>query len=358
MTHPKVSIIVPIYNVEKYLDRCMNSLLNQTLKDIEIIMVDDGSPDNCPKMCDEYAKKDVRVKVIHKQNAGLGYARNSGLDVAIGEYIAFVDSDDYVELNMYETLYETATEKDCDAVYSGFRIEMFPNRWQNSNEVDNDKYWEGDDVRMFMLNMIASEAHQPQERLFQMSVWHSVYRRSIIEQNCLKFVSERDVASEDIPFQVDFLLRAKRVAYIDKDFYSYCLNDTSLTATLKPEKYERYKTLRNCLLAKVDESEYKNRVNRLFIGYVRSHLYDIVNSNWKDKRKMLRKILDDTIWKTLRQEYPPQNLPTVSRLVYEFVLWGNPLLLLLTMYFLNVLRRNSGGARSFTPMFIRRFKTF
>ena len=84
----KVSVIVPVYNVEKYLDRCMQSLLNQTLKDIEIIMVDDGSPDNCPKMCDDYAKQDSRVKVIHKKNAGLGLARNSGLEVATGEYVA------------------------------------------------------------------------------------------------------------------------------------------------------------------------------------------------------------------------------------------------------------------------------
>ena len=343
MLPPKVSIILPIYNVEKYLDRCMQSLLNQTLTDIEIVMVDDGSPDNCPNMCDEYTKKDERVKVIHKKNAGLGYARNSGLEVATGEFVAFVDSDDYVDLGMYETLYETAMKKNCDAVYCGFRIEMQPNRWESSNEVDKDKFWEGEDVRMFMLNMIASAAHNSQERLYQMSVWHSVYRRSIIEQDCLKFVSEREMASEDIPFQVDFLLRAKRVAYIDKEFYSYCLNDTSLTATLKPEKYERYKTLRNCLLAKDDEAEYKNRVNRLFIGYARSHLYDIVNSDWKDKRNMVRKILDDSIWKTLRKDYRPQNLPAVSRVVYELVLCGNSFLLLLVMRLLNVLRRNLGG---------------
>lgn len=92
MENPKVSIIVPIYNVEKYLDRCMESLLNQTLEDIEIIMVDDGSPDNCPKMCDEYAKKDARIKVVHKKNGGLADARNAGLDVATGKYVAFVDS--------------------------------------------------------------------------------------------------------------------------------------------------------------------------------------------------------------------------------------------------------------------------
>ena len=127
MKEIKVSIILPIYNVEKYLDRCVDSLLNQTLKDIEIIMVDDGSPDNCPQMCDEYAKKDRRVKVVHKKNGGLGFARNSGLDIANGEYVAFVDSDDYVGLDMYKTLYDRAEVDKCDAVFCGFRTEVRQN---------------------------------------------------------------------------------------------------------------------------------------------------------------------------------------------------------------------------------------
>ena len=102
--NPKVSIVVPVYRVECYLDRCVQSLVNQTLKEIEIILVDDGSPDKCPQMCDEYAKKDYRVKVIHKQNAGLGMACNSGIEVATGDYIAFCDSDDYVDVKMQETM--------------------------------------------------------------------------------------------------------------------------------------------------------------------------------------------------------------------------------------------------------------
>ena len=101
---PKVSVIVPIYNVEKYLDRCVTSIVNQTLHDIEIILVDDGSPDNCPQMCDEWAERDSRIRVVHKKNEGLGYARNSGMDLARGEYIAFVDSDDYVNENTYKKL--------------------------------------------------------------------------------------------------------------------------------------------------------------------------------------------------------------------------------------------------------------
>ena len=99
-----ISVIVPVYNVEKYLDNCVESIVNQTYKDLEIILVDDGSPDNCPAMCDEWAKKDSRIRVIHKENGGVSSARNIGLDNVTGEYIGFVDSDDYLESNMYELL--------------------------------------------------------------------------------------------------------------------------------------------------------------------------------------------------------------------------------------------------------------
>ena len=344
MKYPKVSIILPIYNVEKYLDRCMDSLLNQTLKDIEIIMVDDGSPDNCPQMCDEYAKKDNRVKVVHKKNAGLGFARNSGLDVAKGEYIAFVDSDDYVGLNMYKTLYDRAEADKCDAVFCGFRTELKQNKWVYSDEVDADKLWRGKDVQLFMLDMIASGAGVKAERLYQMSVWHSIYKRSIIEDNHLRFVSEREVASEDIPFQVDYLSKANTVAYIKEMYYSYCLNGTSLTATLKPEKYARYKQLRACLLTKSSDAEYVSRVNRLFIGYTRSHLYDIINSAWKNKVAMMKDIQTDKVWKEINQSYSPVNLPFISKSIYKFLLLPSASLLFVWMCLMNFARKKLGGA--------------
>lgn len=344
MNDIKVSIIVPIYNVEKYLDRCMDSLLNQTLKDIEIIMVDDGSPDNCPQMCDEYEKKDNRVKVVHKKNAGLGFARNSGLDVAKGEYIAFVDSDDYVGLNMYKTLYDRAEADKCDAVFCGFRTELKQNKWVYSDEVDADKLWRGKDVQLFMLDMIASGAGVKAERLYQMSVWHSIYKRSIIEDNHLRFVSEREVASEDIPFQVDYLSKANTVAYIKEMYYSYCLNGTSLTATLKPEKYARYKQLRACLLTKSSDAEYVSRVNRLFIGYTRSHLYDIINSAWKNKVAMMKDIQTDKVWKEINQSYSPVNLPFISKSIYKFLLLPSASLLFVWMCLMNFARKKLGGA--------------
>lgn len=113
----KISIIVPCFKVEKYLERCLDSLRNQMLQEVEIILVDDGSPDRVPQICDEYARRDSRIKVVHKENEGLGYARNSGLNIASGDYVAFVDSDDFVELNMYQTLYDEAQKENADVVF-------------------------------------------------------------------------------------------------------------------------------------------------------------------------------------------------------------------------------------------------
>ena len=112
----KVSIIIPIFNTETFLKRCVSSVIDQTLKDIEIILVDDGSTDNSGNICDEFAQKDSRVKVIHKKNEGVGIARNSGINIAKGGYIGFVDSDDWVDADMYETLYNAAKENGADIV--------------------------------------------------------------------------------------------------------------------------------------------------------------------------------------------------------------------------------------------------
>ena len=206
---PAVSIIVPIYNVEKYLPRCMDSLLSQTLRDIEIILVDDGSPDNCGIMCDQYAFGDSRIKVVHKNNEGLGLARNSGMEVAIGEYTAFIDSDDYIDKNMMLKLYREAQCSNADVVYCNFLSECQKGKWKPINEVYTKTIWEGACVKTFMLDMVASEPYVKVDRLHQMSVWHGIYRSEIIKSNGIKFQTERKFLSEDILFQVDFLKKTR-----------------------------------------------------------------------------------------------------------------------------------------------------
>lgn len=320
---PKVSIIVPCYGVEKYLDRCMDSLVNQSLKEIEIILVDDKSPDRVPEMCDAWAGKDSRIKVIHKSvNEGLGFARNTGLEVATGEYVAFVDSDDFVELNMYEKLYKEANDSGADVVFSNFQTEDAKGNWHTSNEVVERTEWVSDRVNEFMLDMVASAPNVVVERRFQMSVWHSVYRRTIINENNIMFLSERQIGSEDIPYQVDFLRNAKKVVYIPDSFYHYCMNATSLTANYKPDMFEKYKKLYLALDERLhDVSGALERIDRFFIGYSRYCITHLSLGLSQNSDTLLRNLLNDDIWKGISIRYQVGWLPRYPRVLYTLTLW-------------------------------------
>lgn len=341
MTIPKISVIVPCYGVEKYLNRCMESLLNQKLKDIEIILVDDGSPDHVPAMCDEYANRDSRVKVIHKGNGGLGFARNSGLEQATGEYVAFVDSDDYVDIDMYHLLYDKAISNDVDAVFCGFKMESLNGNWIDSKEVDSITELTGASLTDFMLDMVASAPKQPNERRYYMSVWHAIYRREIIEENNLRFMSERYIASEDIPFQVDFLLKANKVIYLPDNLYYYCFNTNSLTATYKSEKYDRFKRLHYILKDKLKNIKGgSERADRFFIGYCRTQLHHLMLSSSVNKLSEIKRITDDRIWDYFRKNYPIGNFTRKDlRLMYWLILHRCNILLMLNSKVINLLRK-------------------
>lgn len=300
---PKISVVVPIYNVEPYLERCIQSLLNQTLKDIEIILIDDGSPDYCPQICDEYAQKDSRIKVIHKANAGLGYARNSGLEIATGEYVAFVDSDDYIKANMYEELYNNARKLSADIAFGGFYTEYPKGIWTASKEVDKLEIFQSKEIMSFLLDMIACSPSVSQERKYEMSVWHSIYKKEIIDKYNIRFLSEREIASEDIVFQIDFLSRSTKIIYVPKNYYYYCLNSTSLTKTVKPEKFEAFKQLLQCIQQRINTPEGVLRAQRLFIGYSRVLLTHIIYNRLSDAEQYLNNIMSDKIWNIIFQSY-------------------------------------------------------
>lgn len=279
MTRPKVSIIVPVYNVEKYFDRCMQSLMNQTLREIEIILVDDKSPDNCPAMCDEYAKQDSRIKVIHKKNGGLGYARNSGMEIATGEYVAFVDSDDFVDVEMYENLYNIARKKKIDTVYSGFDIISMNGNISNSIiEFSELTFFENENqIKNFLLDMVGMEYDYPKDRKIEMCVWRAIYSTEIIKRNNIFFNSEREFISEDIIFHIDYLPNTQKIAYTPDVFYHYCKNEESLTGKFKTGRFAKDKILHNEIKRKLSllysPEEYNIRVDRSFIGYIRSCVY-------------------------------------------------------------------------------------
>lgn len=253
----KISIIVPIYNVEKYLDRCIQSLLNQSLEDIEIILVDDGSPDGCPTMCDEYAKLDDRIKVIHKENGGLGYARNSGLEIATGEYVAFVDSDDFVDRRMYEKLYIEAKKNDLDICYCGF-YRHYPNgKVKGKKEVTEETLFIGrQEVDTFLLDMVGPPPTYHSDVKYMMCVWKAIYRRELTKRYNIRFCSERVFVSEDILFHLDYLPKAERIGFLPEHLYYYCVNEAvTLSNTYSRAKFEKNKVFLN---------EVKRKLSALF----------------------------------------------------------------------------------------------
>lgn len=225
MLKPKLSIIVPVYNVEKYLHRCVESLLSQTLQDIEIILVNDGSPDNCANICDEYLRKDTRVRVIHKENGGLSDARNVGIKIASGEYLMFVDSDDFIELDACYELYNVASKKFPEILVGG------ANKKIGSNE-----------VKMEFTNSTCKTINtsydfvkeQLTSKTMYMAAWMNIYRTDFIINNNLYF--KNGIYHEDEEWTPRVLLTAENIGYSNRIFYNYIIRDNSITNTKNSRK--------------------------------------------------------------------------------------------------------------------------
>ena len=317
MNRPKISIIVPVYNVEKYLSCCMDSLLHQTLTDIEIILVDDESPDRCPAMCDEYAKQDHRVKVIHKKNGGLGYARNSGLEIATGEYIAFVDSDDYVALSAYQKLYSIAMDSKADVVYFTFqRFNDQGGAWGEKSIHREMQYFTKETIRGLMLDMIANPPKAKTSKDITNSVCSALYCYDIIKKYELKFKSERAFYHEDLLFNVDYLLHASNVITIPDILYNYRINPSSLTNTLQgSEKIKKTHFFYQYLLAKLRENDLGMegylRVTRYFIIDSRRDIHRYIQSSLTkgEKIQWLKEVAKHPVWQEIASSYPYKKLP-------------------------------------------------
>lgn len=337
---PKISIIVPVYKVEKYLDRCVQSLINQTIKDIEIILVDDGSPDNCPALCDEYMALDSRIKVVHKKNAGLGLARNSGLDIAIGDYVAFVDSDDFVDPGMYQTLYEKVVEDNLDTCYCGFKFYYDDGSTKQKSEVDVYKRFTGrNEVNRLLLDMIGPEPSYPSDVKYMMCVWKALYSRKLLDTYQIRFHSEREFVSEDIIYHLDYLTRAERVGFLPDHFYYYCYNGSSLSNTYNREKFERNKRLlaevNRRLSAVFKTADYQDHYYRMCFFYLRASFQQeialVQHSGYSELRKSIIRICKDDFFKDLLRSYNYWKLPIKHRLAFFMMKYRLYLLIYLSM---------------------------
>jgi glycosyltransferase involved in cell wall biosynthesis len=211
---PKVSIVVPIYNVERYLNECVDSILRQTLKDIEIILIDDGSPDRSGEIIDEYAKKDKRVIAVHQENSGYSKAVNRGIDMARGEYIGIIESDDFIEDDMYESLYKNAKKNKTEVTKGLFYIyHSRPSVGSSHNILYRNP--NGIDLR-FAPDGVFNPVDWPRIIGFHASIWSSIYRADFIKK--IKIPETAGASYQDFPFMTEVFCKAKRVSVVKRPF--------------------------------------------------------------------------------------------------------------------------------------------
>jgi glycosyltransferase involved in cell wall biosynthesis len=211
--NPKISIIVPVYKVKEYLHNCIDSILKQTFTDFELILIDDGSPDNCGEICDEYARKDNRIRVIHKENGGQASARNRGLDVARGEYIGFVDSDDWIEPDMYELLYNLCSKNNCDIANCSSIIHY---QGQEKKIINGGHPLIIHDRNHAMRAMLMGE-------LYDEVVWTKLIRKELFNE--LRFTE--GIMYEDTDFTYKLIHKSNKVCCIGVPKYNYLKRENS-----------------------------------------------------------------------------------------------------------------------------------
>lgn len=211
----KISVIIPIYKVEEYLNRCVESVVNQTYQNLEIILVDDGSPDNCPKMCNEWAEKDGRIKVIHKENGGLSDARNAGMAVAMGEYVFFVDSDDWIHKDTLRILKNYEEKYDSDIVECKALV--------TSGEAEDDAL-EVDSLEIHMYDTAEAMEALLRDYPLRQTVWNKLYKRHAVEG----ILFEKGKYHEDEFWTYQVFDRANKILYLDVELYYYFQRSDSI----------------------------------------------------------------------------------------------------------------------------------
>lgn len=278
MENPKVSILVPIYNVEKYLRRCIDSVLSQDFHDYELILVDDGSPDDCPQICDEYAAKDSRIKVVHKKNGGLVSARLAGFKEARGKYIMHVDSDDYLLPGAVSTLYGKAEEGGYDVVKSRpLRENCKGKRWQESYRINDAEILDNDTYTIAMLqNSISPYLHS------------SIYRKDVFEDSVFEKVMAGHVSiGEDWVTNMLISPKIKRAKILDESVYVYFWNDASMMSStiISPLLNDRLDKVLDDFYAKASSRiHYEHDVKIVVAMLMANYFWEIpFNKQWYSK---------------------------------------------------------------------------
>lgn len=299
----KISIIVPVYQAEQYIHKCLDSLLSQTYQDIEIVLIDDGSRDKSGEICDHYAQKDQRIKVIHQENGGVSKARQKGLEAATGDYIIHADPDDWVDATMCEELLKVAVEEDADMVICDFWTEE-PARTIRNHEQPSEL-----DSETILKEIIKGKLHG--------SCWNKLVKRSAITKGNISFSPSHITVLEDLLFNCKFLNQKQiKVAYLPKAFYHYnMMNASSLCHVPWAKKIQSEIDVLTELEKTLDKNEFNNFYNRkkgVFFGAIQSQRADI-----------LRRLSPDIKKRFFEESHPFRLYSPVSNCI-KIALYGYP----------------------------------
>lgn len=294
-----ISVIVPVYNAEKYLRECVDSILNQTYKNFEVILVDDGSTDGSPAICDEYAKTDERVKVIRKENGGVSSARNLGLEVANGEYICFIDSDDFVSEDYLKNLYNSITENNSDMAFCKY-VNYANGKADVSREIfpdapitfDSEKKRVDFTSRFLCLN-----------NNLTVSSWRILFAKSLLFK--CKFDNRINVG-EDLLFLIDVIKRVQKVSFVNSIMYFYRVNENSVMHTYRKDFLNNQLLLVVALKGLLSDFD-DNRFKKVFNGYCAYLCYKIFRNEilYKqlNRRENVKKIRKSSIYEYFKIKY-------------------------------------------------------
>lgn len=331
---PLVSIIVPVYNAEKYLSECIDSILSQTYENIEIILIDDGSTDKSAQICDVYAAKDKRAAVVHKTNEGVSSARNDGLKAADGQLIMFVDSDDWIDPETCETAVSAMEESGADVVMWTYISE---NNGNQSRKIifGNDTVFEGADVKeklhRRLLGLMGEELGHPELADSLCPVWGKLYKKELILNNNISFVNLSEIGSyEDGLFNIEVFSQVEKAVYLNKCLYHYRKENTSsVTSAYRKDLFEKWQRLFDLMQEYIAEndlpSDYQAALNnRIALSIVGLGL-NIMSCDCRaaEKIKMIKEIIKSERHKKAYKDLCFTYLPVHWKLFYQLAKHGN-----------------------------------
>ena len=326
-----ISVIVPVYNVKDTLNRCIDSILHQSYDNFEVILIDDGSTDGSGEICDILCKQHPNMKCVHKKNAGLGMARNSGINIANGDYLIFIDSDDYVEQGMFKDMVAMAVGHSADLVTSNF---IYNNTPQNS--CITERLYLGTEVKdEILLRMLGQSSGKSQDQ-FNVSACTKMYSLNLIKKYNMRFRSERELIWEDMAFNFEYLLVCNNVYVSTASYYNYNYNPESLTHSNDAKRSYKIMVMYDYMTNKVkttfeDDSLAMQRLRHNCLGNMRTcvKLAVLHSKSMREALLKVKEICKNVSFKELIRAVPFKELNNAQKLFSFFAVHNMPMLLVL-----------------------------